>query len=238
VSISVFRWCVCCASCCYIVVPTCTVLLFYHNLVLICNTLCLFLLVLFWVYDTQAESIHSSKPLYTCPLWPPIGLWCKDQVSGTWNDWRPLYTSGDGESFVFFFRPYVGLHTCSWSSSLRGQHSKFIWWVLREQQCLCTFLILVTYILVRATIWSLWKLHCLATSSPSLHTTKSDPNPGQTVSEIRPTGGIYSEDTAPEQYVLCVILPYSTFYIYCQLVTHDAPLMIAWVECLILAYYY
>jgi hypothetical protein len=60
---------------------------------------------------------HSCKFLYTCPLWPPRGLWCKAQVSG---NWRLLYPSGDDESFVFFFRPYVGLHTCSWSSSLRG----------------------------------------------------------------------------------------------------------------------
>jgi len=63
---------------------------------------------------------HSSKFLYTCPLWPPRGLWCKGQVSGTWDNWRLLYPSGDDESFVFFFRPYVGLHTCSWLSSFRG----------------------------------------------------------------------------------------------------------------------
>jgi hypothetical protein len=178
---------------------------------------------------------HSSKFLYTCPPWPPRGLWCEGQGSGTWNDWWPLYLSGDSYFSLDLTLDYI----LTLDQAVSGeQHSKFIWRVRRQQQRLCTFLFLVTYTLVTATIWSLWKLHCLATSSPSLHATKLDPNPGQTVSEIRPTRGIYSEYTAPQQYVLCVILPYSTFCIYYQLVTHDVPLMIAWVECLILGCYY
>ena len=177
---------------------------------------------------------HSSKFLYTCPLWPPRSLWCEGHVSGTWNDWQPLYPSGDDESFVFFFRPYVGLHTHSWSNSLRG----------------ATFQIHLAS-LAAAALPSYFSLSCNIHSSKSYYLksvevtlpshllslspcNKSDPNPGQTVSEIRPTRGIYLEDTAPQQYILCVILSYSTFCIYCQLVIHGVHLMIAWVECLIL----
>ena len=45
---------------CSRVVPTSTILLFYCNLILICNTLCLFPLMKFWVYETQAEGIVLS----------------------------------------------------------------------------------------------------------------------------------------------------------------------------------
>ena len=73
--------------------------------------------VILGLWHTSWE--HSSKFLYTCPLWPPRGLWCGGQVSGTWNNWQLLDPSGDDESFILFFRPYFGLHTRSWSSSLR-----------------------------------------------------------------------------------------------------------------------
>jgi hypothetical protein len=176
---------------------------------------------------------HSSKFLYTCPPWPLIGLWC--EVSGTWNDWQLLYPSGDNESFVFSFRPYVGLHTLSWSSSLRGATFQ-IHLTISSAAAVPSYFSLSCNIHSSKSYYLKWKLHCLATSS--LHAEKLDPNPGQTVSQIRPTRGICSEDTAPQQYVVCVILPYSTFCIYYQLVTHDVPLMIAWVECLILGCYY
>jgi hypothetical protein len=76
------------------------------------------------------------------------------------------------------------------------QHSEFIWQVGWQQWCLHSFLFLVIHTLVKATIWSLWKLHRWGTSSPSvLHATKFDPNPGWTISEICQTRGVYLEDT-------------------------------------------
>jgi hypothetical protein len=63
---------------------------------------------------------HISKFLYTCPLWPLRGLWCQGQGSVTLSHWRPLNPLGDDELFLLFFRPYVGICTHSWSSSLRG----------------------------------------------------------------------------------------------------------------------
>lgn len=136
---------------------------------------------------------HSSKFLYTCPLWPPRDLWCEGQGSDTWNDWWPLDPSGDDELFALFFRLYVGPHTQSRSSSLRGVtfqiHLASLMAVSTE------LLLLVTYRIVKAIVWCLWKLHCQATSSPSLlHAMKSDPNPGWT-SAILSTRGVYSKDT-------------------------------------------
>ena len=46
------------------------------------------------------------------------------------------------------------------------RHSKFIWRVWQQHWCLHHFPFLVIHTLVKATIWSLWKLHCWGTSSP------------------------------------------------------------------------
>jgi hypothetical protein len=73
-------------TCCK-VVPTCIVLLFYCNLILICNTLCLFPPVKFWVYEIQAEDIVLSFCTHAhYDNWEPCGAKVNVQALGATGD--------------------------------------------------------------------------------------------------------------------------------------------------------
>jgi hypothetical protein len=112
--------------------------LFYCNLILICNTLCLFPLVKFWVYETQDESIVLS--FCTCAHydhWEACGAKVKIQALGATGDcWthrvmmNHLYISLD-HKLDYILTPNQG-DSGEWCS-------EFIHWVRRQQWCLNSY---------------------------------------------------------------------------------------------------
>jgi hypothetical protein len=167
-------------------------------------------------YDTQADSIVLSFCTHA--------HYDHQEACGAKVKFQTLGMTGDRCAHqVMMNHSYFSLdlmmdYILAVDQAVSGkQHSKFICQFRRQQRCLHTFLFLVTYTLVRATIWSLWKLHCLATSSPSL--------------QIQTLVKQYLRYVQLEAFILRIQHCNNMFYVLFCLTAHSALLSVGYSWC-------